>query len=276
MDLQSNSAEAVDAGRGSRRRAGWKLGAWLAGAGLLALVLFLALHVKPLSQPRFVWMTPTELARAMRPGQLERLKYKLLRLLGPVANWLPPKRTLILVEAQLLTLTTEAARQTGLGSPLATNSVGQCAWALSAKELKGLRQRLQTLPGVAELGRPRVQTADGGQASISMGETVIIGGNRVPVGLTVNVLPKAAGISFRLLVDVASTEKAAAPGSEDSGIRTNFTVAFRALVPNGGAWVVAGGKPPAAEGTNYWFILSPVAVDATGNPVQRISNIIRR
>jgi hypothetical protein len=268
MDLQTNSMEALSAGRGSRRRAVWKLGAWLAGAGLLALVLFLSLHAKPRPQPRFVWMTPAEFARTTTPGQLTKLKYKLIRLLGPVANWLPQKRTLILVESQFLTLTTEAARQTRLASPLATNSEGQCAWVLSAKELKGLRQRLKTLPGVEEFGRPRATTADGGHFRVFQGQTVTIGSNVVPVGLAVDVLPKAAGTSFNLLVRVASTESIAAPGIGAPSVRTNFTAACRALVPNGGAWAVAGGKPPDAEGTNYWLILSTVAVDAAGKPIQ--------
>jgi hypothetical protein len=176
-------------------------------------------------------------------------------------------KRLVLMSADLLALTGEAMPPAGLGHPLATNAAGQSVWLVSEAELKNLRQGLRTMPGVSHLGGPRVQTYDGGQAQVFQGSTVSLGSNLVPVGLAMGVLPKIEGESFRLLATAVSSESFTNAGAGRVGIRTNFAAACRALVGNGGAVVLAGGRATGGNGTNYAFIISVTAVDGKGKPI---------
>ena len=80
----------------------------------------------------------------------------------------------------------------------------------------------------------RVTTLEGGQSSISSGT------------MKVDSLPKIVGSSFDLLVRVTSTMGSTAT------IQTNFAMAGRVKLRNGGALVVNGPGSPVAGGTNYW------------------------
>jgi len=92
--------------------------------------------------------------------------------------------------------------------------------------------------------------------------------------MEVGFLPRVQHGKFNLRVravwarDTKSDSNSAGTASGWTTI-TNFALACRALIPNGGALVVDGGKSPVAGGaqaTNYWFTLSAVAIDSKGNP----------
>ncbi len=96
----------------------------------------------------------------------------------------------------------------------------------------------------------RVTTLEGGQSSISSGT------------MKVDSLPKIVGSSFALLVCVTSTTGSTAT------IQTNFAMAGRVKLRNGGAMVVNGPGSPVPGGTNYWYVLSSQAIDSAGNPIK--------
>ncbi len=96
----------------------------------------------------------------------------------------------------------------------------------------------------------RVTTLEGGQSSISSGT------------MKVDSLPKIVGSSFDLLVCVTSTTGSTAT------IQTNFAMAGRVKLRNGGAMVVNGPGSPVPGGTNYWYVLSSQAIDSAGNPTK--------
>lgn len=95
----------------------------------------------------------------------------------------------------------------------------------------------------------RVTTLEDGASSISSGT------------MTVDSLPKIVGSSFDLLVCATSTTGSTAT------IQTNFAMAGRVKIPNGGAMVVSGPVSPVEGGTNYWYVLSSQAIDPAGNPI---------
>jgi hypothetical protein len=80
--------------------------------------------------------------------------------------------------------------------------------------------------------------------------------------MKVDSLPKIVGNSFDLLVCVTSTTGPSAT------IQTNFAMAGRVKLRNGGAMVVNGPGSSVAGGTNYWYVLSSQAIDPAGNPIK--------
>ena len=96
----------------------------------------------------------------------------------------------------------------------------------------------------------RVTTLEGGQSSVTSGT------------MKVDSRPKIVGSFFDLLVCVTSTTGALAT------IQTNFAMAGRVKLRNGGAMVVNGPGSPVASGTNYWYTLSSQAIDRAGNAIK--------
>jgi hypothetical protein len=212
-----------------------------------------------------VWMTPRQLSQRTAPGLLTQLKYRVLRLPGPFWRWYMSRREHILIDSRLLKLTTEAERRIELPNQRSTNAEGMSALILSAEELASLKQQLKGLPGVATANVMRFTTYDGGQAQIADGTPSAALTNSTFIGLTIDLLPKVAGSSFNLLVGATSTDIAVSPDGTVVGARTNFAAACQVLVPNSGGLVVEAEKGKNLSSTNYWLIISPVAVDALGN-----------
>ena len=89
------------------------------------------------------------------------------------------------------------------------------------------------------------------------------------VGLTVDLIPKVSGDSFKLLIGVTDTEINAVASSASPSIKTNFAISCRASIPNAGALVIDGGK---SSEKHYWLLLMPTLIDATGKPIKSSSS----
>jgi hypothetical protein len=140
------------------------------------------------------------------------------------------------------------------------------AWILSRNDLKSLRQQLKGLPGVCVANSLNLTTYDGGQAELSDGSPVSAATNSVFVGLSISLLPKVVGGLFELRIGATSTETNSPPHGAMPDAMTNFTAACQILISNGGGLVLDGGTNLVSPGTNYWIIISAVAVDAQGKP----------
>jgi hypothetical protein len=207
------------------------------------------------------------MARLTHSGRLARLKDKVISLTARFWRRYWNTQPQILVDSSLLTLSAAAAEQTGLSALVATNSEGTRAWILSPTELSDLLQRLKTTPEASLLSRPRAQTAAGTSARTFFGNTVLLAGKNVPVGLTLEVSPKVRSGSIQLLLGFTSTKSIPSPAA-NATLSTNLAVACRVLLPNSGGLVVAGRKTGDLRGTNFWLILSTWAVDARGQPIK--------
>lgn len=235
---------------------------------LLALGLFLVIRSE--SSGGLVWMTPDQFARASHAGPWTRLKYRVRNLLGPVVRYIRPLRPNILTRATLM-VNAESGRDVGpQRPPFATNADGTLAWRLSAAELKSIQQELQTLPGASTHKMGTIINSSGGQAQLSILEPSVPGARYGPVGLRCTTTTKYAAGSVNILLNVTSTEGPSAFTSVPNEPQTNFAVTCRASVPNGGALLFKRpltGDMAGSAGTNLWFIVSPTAVDARGNPI---------
>ena len=214
------------------------------------------------------WLTPAELAHATKPSPLTIIKRKLINLTAPLWRWYRSNRRNIQISSSFLTLSTADSEQIGLGAPTTTNEDGLHAWILSPSELKAFLLRFHTLPGASENAVRTIQTADGNQASsTTVGLNVDPHPSSRPV-FQVNLLPRAASHSVKLLFSAIWTEIADPAGTNYITVKTNFTATCAAVVPNNGGLVLEGGKPNNANAQTCWLILSPMMLDANGNPIK--------
>ena len=237
----------------------------LAMLGVLLLVITLLLTLASRPGPPFAWLTQGEMARLTHPRPLTRLKEKVIILTLPLWMRYWNTQPQILVDSSLLTLSTAAVEQTGLGTPVATNCNGMRAWVLPPTELKALRQRLNVLPDASSGTRLRIHAVSGMGVQAFTGGTTRIAGTNTPVGLTVHLIPKYVSPSVELTLDATWTE-IGAPSGQVEAVKTNLGVACRVLFPNAGGLVVDGVNAWDASGKNHWLIVSPTTVDARGNP----------
>ncbi len=231
-------------------------------SGILLLAIVVLVSVSFLPDPKIVWLKPTDLNRPRQSTILTRLKFNVARLVWPVAGRFWPHKTSIRIDASCLTLSAAAGEQTGLGVPFATNADGLRIWVLSPDELASFQRHLKDLPGASLISGPRsrIQTANGIQAEMSVGGPT----NR----LAIDLLPRVVSSSIRLTIGATATEWGAPPFGKAALVKTNFAAACRALVPNAGGLVMAATNTKDDSENAWWFIASPVKVDAQGNPIK--------
>jgi hypothetical protein len=202
------------------------------------------------SRENLVWMTPHAAARALQPGKLDVIKFKVLRWSAIAWNWYQKGKRQITMESRLYSCSTNGSQPKGLPQTVFRNADGTRCWILSSEEWTNLKGELEGATGISTMDVSRVTTLEGGQSSVSSGT------------MTVDSLPMIVGSSFDLLVCVTSTTGSPAT------IRTNFAMAGRVRLRNGGAMVVSGPGSPVAGGTNYWYILTSQAIDQAGNQIK--------
>jgi hypothetical protein len=248
MDMESRTTESSPSGRKNRSPLLYlALGAILAFVLVIAFILFTSSHRK-----KIVWMSPAEVAQAVKGGMLRRMKYWVIRQTAPLLRYYHPQHPSIIVDASVLKFSAQASGRNGLGVPISTNADGMRAWILSPTELKDLQTQFKTNDGITVMYRPRIQTRDGMPAILS------------PGNLTLNLFPKVVSGSVKMILSV--TSPTAFPLTP--AVQTNLISACAVLTPNGGALVLDAGKAMDTNGGSYWFILSPVVVDARGNPIK--------
>ena len=240
--------------------------AWIVGGiALLALLVWCASLER--GKPKaFMWAEPSQLKHEIEPGLITRLKFRVLRLPGPFWRWYMRGREQILVETRLLALTVGATQRAEPSSLCWTNRAGVRAWVLSPEKVNGFKQRLNSLPGVSTANSLKLTTFDGGQAEVSDGSPVASTTNSIFAGLSVGLLPKVAGDLLKLQLVATSTATDSSPVGTGVGVVTNLVAACQVLLSNGGGLVVGGAPDGGSHPTNYWIMISAMAVDAQGRP----------
>ena len=266
MDGPIESAPALDNSRNPQRNVA--LTPVLLSLGILVVGTFFFFLFRAPPDQRVVWLTPAEFRQSTQPGPFTRIKYDIINLTGPLFRRFLRFRPQINIDSSLMALSAAASEATDLGKPTATNAAGLRAWVLSPNDLQSFQARLKSIPEAAVVSRPRISTANSIQSQLFVGESPLPGSTSIPVGLRVDIMPKVANGTIRLLVCVVSTERVASPQDNFSLIRTNISVSCEVSLPSGGALAVDAGPAKAAGGTNYWFIISPTAIDASGKPIK--------
>ena len=241
------------AGTAVSPRTSWKV-PYIAFVAVVVLLLgALSYYLAPNSTPsreNLVWMTPQAAVRVLQPSKLDVIKFRLLRGSAIAWNWYLKGKRQITMESRLYSCSTNASQPKGLPQTVFRNVDGARCWILSSEEWTNVKGELEGGTGISTMSVSRITTLEGGQSSMSSGT------------MKVDSLPKIVGSFFDLLVCVTSTTGSPAI------IQTNFAMAGRVKLRNGGAMVVNGPGSPVAGGTNYWYILSSQAIDRAGNPIK--------
>ncbi len=261
MDSPTPSPETP---RPARRRVPRRFGIVL--AAILVLAIILLLLCLPSVQPKFAWLTPAQAAQANRPGPLTQLKYKLIRLAGPLMRYFPSHRPQVMINSYIFAIPAKLGETTPDASGI-PNADGANAWILSPAELFSYQQRLKANPDVSLLFSPRIMTSSGVQTRSSIGQ--LVPGYYTNVGVTLDAVPTVSGDSVNLLVNATDTQVSGRVMVSGTAVETNLSVVCRARIPNGGGLVVICRKTGVPGGTNRWLIISPMLVDATGKPIKK-------
>ena len=228
----------------------------------MVLAIVVVITLTSARKEKLVWLPAEALPRAMQPSAFARLRYSFIRFTAPLWRWHRSRRPNIKVNSKLVQLTASTTAQTGLGSATATNADGTRAWILSAEDFSALKPKI--IAERSEVSETSITVYNGGPARATLGPGSMYPqktGSPLPVGLTIDVVPSLAGHSIRIILGATYTRLTnSAPAT--FGIVTNFSAACRVLIPNGGGLVLEN------PGTNYLFLLSPMAVDGRGNPLK--------
>jgi hypothetical protein len=216
---------------------------------------------KPGPEPDFVWLDQTQFARQMHPGRLKRLYYKVVNFTAPVWRYFSRPRTQILITSKILSVHGVTASQLNILEPMATNGTGAQVWLLSPSQLADLGKRLKTVNGIDVVNAPRLITSDGERASIFVGSTRPQ--TLASIGISMDLSPNIVAHHLQLAMNALFTDENDGPTMP---IRTNLSAAFRVRLSNAGGVLMS--SPKDLNGTNYWLILSPTAIDGFGKPTK--------
>src|SRR5256885_8959760 len=158
---------------------------------------------------KFVWLTPNQVVRSLKPGRFTQLKYKVLRWPGPW-RWFAGQKTRVLVESRLLAVPNYPSLEIEHAMACFTNANphGGRAWIIAPEEMSHLNIQLNIqsrISGAVDTSNMRLTTFSGGQGRIATGYT-LRGNPSLFCGVTADILPTAVNDSFKLLLSVTSTE----------------------------------------------------------------------
>jgi hypothetical protein len=253
-----------DAPRPVRRRAFRRSGIIFAVALVLAIVLLLL--CLPTAQPTFAWLTPAQAAQANHPGPLAELKYKLIRMAGPLMRYFPSHRPKVMINAYIFAVPAKLG-ETAPDAPGIANADGANAWILSPAELFSFQQRIKANPDVSMLSSPRIMTSSGMQTRFTVGQ--FVPGYYTNIGIILDVVAQVSGDSVNLLINATDTQLAGPVMVSGTAVETNLSAICRARVVDAGGLVFKSAATLPAGPTNYWLIVSPVLVDAAGKPIKK-------
>jgi len=159
-----------------------------------------------------------------------------------------------------------------LGAPQFADANGHQVWIVSESKLSRLRNRLERAPANEMVAFPRVDTANGMKAVMSVGSSFSIEGAQHQVGLVMDFLPRILRDSTDLAAIIALTEAvtnrivapAGLPESNAVSIQTNLIVAARFQIPKGSGVFLLNESNGTMHGKRIGVMIS-----ATLPPVKR-------
>jgi hypothetical protein len=214
-----------------------------------------------------VLLGPGDFTNATKPSVLTLMKYKLIRVAGPLINRFRKAKRQIILRASFIAVPASESLMDGFASLARTNNAGVSVWVLSDTETRALQRQLQTNTSANLVNQASIVTYDGGQAAINNGVNLRAGTSLAWAGMQLEVLPKISSHSIRVLMHATWSEEAV-PGGGPQAVRTNFSAGCSALLANNSGLIFLGKNKGQVGGTNLLLILSTIAVDATGKPLK--------
>lgn len=171
------------------------------------------------------------------------------------------------IDAQIITLPSLA--QTYLPQPNVETTAspdvpGLKVWVMPQKDLSALQQRLKQTSGVEFVNSARLSTGDGIDATLYVGDTLVLNNTTNDVGLRLTCLPRLHGDIADLTVlawyvrastNVAPSDLLQTP-SNSVTLQTNLEVKARFQLPKGKSIVVLQSPPDSRVGYATGVMLS--------------------
>ena len=218
------------------------------------LAIFLLLVLSNKSNRQFKWLTNDQFEKGLHPGPPTHLVDKLENALDSLRQHFQTNHPEILISPSVLTFSASATAQTNLGEPAFSGADGTRAWILSPAELNALRQQYKADPGVSNVAATRIQTGNGRQSGITLGQSVPRSGRYTNVGISIDLLAKSSA-KLRELAALRQVNRLAGPQTNGQvAIKTNFFAACRALIPDAGAVVIDCGRSLTADQANHGLL----------------------
>jgi hypothetical protein len=239
---------------------------------LFLLALFVLFLWSELPRRQFEWLNASQFERIVTPGPLARFKNKVIAL-APWFRRFQSNQTNIEINLHVMTFIPTATVRAELGQPAYTNSAGARCWILPSALGTPLRQRLHNSIDDSIRWGPEGTTEDGHECVIEMFSQMEMPDD-IHFITAIDILPKLSSGSANLFFSAASIAEVY-PISYGFGqifpvvTKSNFLTACRVLVPDGGAVVIDCGRPPNADPTNRWLLVSPTLVDPAGIPLKK-------
>jgi len=234
----------------------------IAAICLVVAIVTIISSNKPKPGSNFVWLDQSQFAYPP-PGRLKRLYYKVVNLTAPVWQHFRPPKKHICITSELLAVHGLTTGRLEIGSSMATNETGAQVWLLSPSQLDNVQQRLKTAHGIERIDAPSLTTVDGQSGFIFAGhahrQTL------ASIGFALHLSPKIVTHKIQLAVYAVDTEECDSP---PTGVRTNLSAACRVTLSNAGGVLISSPLSKDLNGTNYWLILSPTAVDGHDKPIK--------
>jgi hypothetical protein len=240
----------------------------IAAVCLVVAIVTIISSNKPNAEPNFVWLDQRQFARQMQPGRLKRLYYKVVRFTAPVWQHFRRPKTQILITSKILAVRGVTTSQLDIHEAMATNGTGAQIWLLSPSQLADLGKRLKTVNGIDVVNAPRLITTDGEGASIFVGHAqpqTLEPQTLVSIGICLDLSPKIVAHQLQLAMNAVYTDENDGPAMP---IRTNLSATCRVTLQNAGGMLMSSPLPKDLNGTNYWLILCPTAIDGSGKPIK--------
>jgi hypothetical protein len=205
---------------------------------------------------------------------------------GPGWRWLWRLEEAVFGRLKPVNIDAEVTSMTGLfqpslsalslGPPIFSGSNGLQVWLLPADKLKVLRAALRQTPGADSSFRPRISTADGIEAQLFQGQSILLNGTNTPVGCTFGCCARLYYdftdlMAYLTLSELVTNEarSAQSPPLDVVTIRTNLDTRLRLQVPKGaGIFFFDQGFHGSASNHTGLIIESPQPVTKTENRKQ--------
>jgi hypothetical protein len=150
-----------------------------------------------------------------------------------------------------------------LGRPSFSDTNGLQVWFLGGRELRSVRDTLKRTPGADFLSHPRINTADGCECSMFVGESIVLNGSTNDVGLKAAFFPRVrkestdlfAMVSFSELVTNLTGLPYGSNAASVVSIQTDLDFAARLLVPKGSGFLLLDGNSVGAARKRFGALI---------------------
>lgn len=153
-----------------------------------------------------------------------------------------------------------------LGSPSFSDTNGLQGWFLPGGELSSLRDNFKRSPGTDFLSHPRISTADGTEASMFVGQSILLNGSTGQVALKAGFFPRVRSHSTDLFAVISFSEPVTNQTGRPNGlqvqslvsVQTNLDIAVRVQVPKGSGLFLLEGSSVGANHRHFGVLIEPL------------------